>query len=518
MARYNIDPTPGSQHPEKYKIPVKNNYKKYGELPGFIYNPYTDHYDVDKAGETKYLQDNGQLPKPPTLVDQLGPQAATIGTSVLLNQFGQRGIASLLPSAADKYAIQQTEELALKNEATKLAAQKAAEAAAQQGGGLLTVGGQSVAPVAQTVAPIATDSSGLLGIGGATEASNAAYGGNAAIDALGNSGVASTEAANAAYNSAAIGAGDAGTAAAGSGEAAGSSGIAGAALPAAGITVGALGINDLLNHNRGPVRGALQGTLSGAAAGAGIGSFFSPAGTVVGGVIGGGVGLATGLATGTVSGKSRAQHTRDDARSVFQQAGIADNDFNVKLANGNTFNIGLDGHTKYQNIGKNIDGGTSRNAWDVDFSNPLAKGAVQPIQSKVMQLLGPKATQKQIDDAVGQITNAVTSNAKSAADVNANINSVFAPKTGGVAATPVMARSAPLAQPDPSLMNDSQIQGLLKVGQDTNVPVVSNAPSQSLIQGRSIYPAQAAWQPTLPANLPPDTLQTASNGLLGIGA
>lgn len=124
------------------------------------------------------------------------------------------------------------------------------------------------------------------------------------------------------------------------------------------------------------------------------------------------------------SGKSSPQLERDDFRGVMKQLGVADNKYHVTLADGSKFNIGLDGRTKYQNLGENIDGKTTRNAWDVDWSNPLAKYASEQIDPllKTMYKDNPKA---KVGQYTGMLVNAVTSNAKNQQDVVANINSVL---------------------------------------------------------------------------------------------
>lgn len=154
------------------------------------------------------------------------------------------------------------------------------------------------------------------------------------------------------------------------------------------------------------------------------------------------------------TGKSDAQLQRDDFRGLLKQTGVADNKYNVTLADGSTFNIGLDGKTKYQNVGENVDGKKTRNAWDVDWSNPLAKYAVSQIDPKIRSIYEGVDGKVKPEQYTGMLVNAVTSNAKNEKDVQANIaamlgKSTFAQQpqqTPGVSTRP----PAPLPQGTPT--------------------------------------------------------------------
>lgn len=125
--------------------------------------------------------------------------------------------------------------------------------------------------------------------------------------------------------------------------------------------------------------------------------------------------------------KSGVQRVRDSFRSDLQASGVADDKYMVTLADGSKFNIGLDGKTKYQNLGKNIDGKTTRNAWDVDWSNPLAKFATDKIEPMIRNIYGPdnKKAKYMPGQFTGILVNAATSNAKSEQDVIANIETML---------------------------------------------------------------------------------------------
>lgn len=124
------------------------------------------------------------------------------------------------------------------------------------------------------------------------------------------------------------------------------------------------------------------------------------------------------------SGKSYAQNERDDFRGLLKQVAVADKDYNVTLADGSKFNIGLDGKTKYKNVGKNVDGKTERNVWDVDYSNPLSNYAVGQIDPLVRSIYKDEKNLK-LEQYTGMLVNAATSNAKNEDEVLANINSML---------------------------------------------------------------------------------------------
>lgn len=123
------------------------------------------------------------------------------------------------------------------------------------------------------------------------------------------------------------------------------------------------------------------------------------------------------------SGKSGAQQIRDDFRGDLKESGVADKEYNVTLADGSKFNIGLDGKTKY----KNIDEKTTRNAWDVDWSNPLAKLASNKIDPMIRNLYGTDNAKAKYypGQFTGMLVNAATSNAKNEQEVMANIEAML---------------------------------------------------------------------------------------------
>lgn len=143
------------------------------------------------------------------------------------------------------------------------------------------------------------------------------------------------------------------------------------------------------------------------------------------------------------SGKSEAQLLRDDFRGKLKEKGIVDDNYNVTLADGSKFNVGLDGKTKYTNV----DGKTTRNAWDVDLNNPLAQHALQKIDPYVAEMYGNQQGMSR-EQYVGMLVNAATSNAKTPEEVDANIASIQGKKP---ATPPAQAPTQPTTPtPDPA--------------------------------------------------------------------
>lgn len=216
-------------------------------------------------------------------------------------------------------------------------------------------------------------------------------------------------------------------AAAGSGAAAGGAGAAGTAAGGIGLgTAGALAAAAGLGLNQ-----IWEGGAKDILRGRGDRSDWINTGLVFGtGGIGGIPNLALRLmgkrSIGQMmtTGKSGAQRLRDDFRGDLRSEGIADQDYNVTLADGSKFNIGLDGKTKYQNVGTNIDGKTERNAWDVDFSNPLAQAAIAEIDPHVRSIYKEENGVKP-EQYTGMLVNAALSNAKTPEDVKRNVAAIM---------------------------------------------------------------------------------------------
>lgn len=79
-----------------------------------------------------------------------------------------------------------------------------------------------------------------------------------------------------------------------------------------------------------------------------------------------------GLDLDFTSGKPKTQQFRDNLRSYLKDNNVISPNYQWKMRDGSTFDIGKDGGAKLKNIGKNIDGKTERQYSDVDHSNPIA--------------------------------------------------------------------------------------------------------------------------------------------------
>lgn len=63
----------GPQAPEKYPIPVGDNYQYWGEQPGFVYDPWKDQYLPDPRQQKDYAEKTGfakKEVKPPGMWEQ----------------------------------------------------------------------------------------------------------------------------------------------------------------------------------------------------------------------------------------------------------------------------------------------------------------------------------------------------------------------------------------------------------------------------------------------------------------
>lgn len=255
--------------------------------------------------------------------------------------------------------------------------------------------------------------------------------------------------------------------------------------------LGAVGMTDLFARRRNNRTGYLEGAASGAA----LGSYFGPWGAA----IGAGVGLgAAGLSGAFTSGKSKPQRNRDRLRKDLQDLGLADDKFQVTLADGSKYDIGKDGHTALTNM----DNKSTRNAWDVDWQNPLAKFAVGKIDPRVREMYANDANKAgmNLEQYTGMLVNAATSNAKNEADVESNINAMFGQKPVGQAQQPSAPQVTAAPPPRPNSVGDL-LQPPVPV-QQVNVPP----------QAKSSFMATPQPQPA-PAPTPVPAASTPQNPL-----
>lgn len=215
-----------------------------------------------------------------------------------------------------------------------------------------------------------------------------------------SSALAATPEANAAWNSAATEAGG---------------GLAGPGMSTLGTAVSGLaalhgGYNLAENFGRGDWK---SGAMSGAEAGAGIGAFVGApwAGAGIGAVVGGLTGLVK-------SGKHEDQLARDQVRKAMQQKGLLDNGFNLTLAKGGKFNIGVDGGARPE---YEFSGG--RRPYEVKTESPFAAQAVAWADPIAKALTGGNA--KLATDFAGYFANASMSDAESIEGVRANMLNIM---------------------------------------------------------------------------------------------
>ena len=170
---------------------------------------------------------------------------------------------------------------------------------------------------------------------------------------------------------------------------------------------------------------AAGGLTAAAATGAAVGSVVPGLGTAIGAA----VGVIAGVAiASTGSGKGSAQAMRDGWRDSLHKSGIVDDEYNVTLADGSKFNIGLDGGHQWDNVD-----GTKRGATEIDWNDPVAASGV--LDGHVFALatgLDPTSNEKfgLFHSTAGMAVNAASSNAQSPEEMRANIASMLS--DGGV--------------------------------------------------------------------------------------
>lgn len=184
-----------------------------------------------------------------------------------------------------------------------------------------------------------------------------------------------------------------------------------AILPAAGM----YGAYDLMRRqSKGSsdnAKGYLRGGAQGAASGAAVGSYFGPIGAGIGAAVGGVAGLA-GAAFGSNKGKDQVQ--RDNLRKVLKDNGIVDDQWNIKFADGGTWNMGADGNAKF--IGAD---GKEHYYYQIDSSNPL-NGVAVAYADPLASLLGGER-----NNMVEWYSNALMSGAKDQASVMARAKELY---------------------------------------------------------------------------------------------
>ena len=108
------------------------------------------------------------------------------------------------------------------------------------------------------------------------------------------------------------------------------------------------------------------------------------------------------------SSKDKDQMNRDVLRKELRKTNFLDDKYNVTLADGNKWDMGVDGSHMLDNIGANIDGKNQRHTYDADFSDPRTAEAVGAMQGLGAIFSGTGAGKRK-DQTTGLLTNAVLS-------------------------------------------------------------------------------------------------------------
>jgi len=82
----------GPQNPGRYQGRVGNNYLHWGEQSGFVYNPWTDEYNIDPTAYSQYQDDVGITKPTPGILETIAPLATT---SLVME--GAKGLGAQLP-------------------------------------------------------------------------------------------------------------------------------------------------------------------------------------------------------------------------------------------------------------------------------------------------------------------------------------------------------------------------------------------------------------------------------------
>lgn len=380
---------------EKYPF-TGPNYAQYGEVPGYVYHPWTDKYYIDTKAQNEYYYNTGQKDRPkdpPSAGEQIGLYAAGTGAAALAQQGGKYIAGQIAGGSAGAGA-------------------GTAATTATTGTGGAVAGGTGAG------------SSGLLGAGGGAGAGTAGAGAGAG---------AATSGAPAAPNvlyagqttAGASGSAGAGAQGASGGINLGGMGASGAAGIAAGVYAAYLGYK---NYKAITDSGVEPGKFTEKEVQSVVYPDYVGEQKFLHDKLGlpdaphmkyGAVAMLAKAILG--SGKEENQIYRDRIRDFLEEnTGIVtkgeDGAHYLELADGTQFNIGRDGKSSF----KGLDGSDVKYGYESDWSNPLtgyAAGTLNP----VIKLL----TAGEDDHGFqAQLVNAATSNARDLKDVLANIRHI----------------------------------------------------------------------------------------------
>lgn len=179
----------------------------------------------------------------------------------------------------------------------------------------------------------------------------------------------------------------------------------GTAAGVASIAAGAYAVYQ--GWGAGGTKGATNGALGGSAMAAGLYQLGATNPYLLAAVV------ATSVLGNSINvGKSKAQGARDSVRSAFMASGFIGDDYQVTLADGSKFDIGVDGHGQQHSVSDpsklvGDDKNRTLNAWDIDYTNDLDYSAGMGGIALSRLLTGGKETN--IDQLGGQLGNAALS-------------------------------------------------------------------------------------------------------------
>ena len=182
---------------------------------------------------------------------------------------------------------------------------------------------------------------------------------------------------------------------------------AGVLQTAGGIATVALGAKTVYDGWQGSGRtGVTNGALGGSAVAAGLYALGATNPYLLSAIV------ATSIIGDSTGGKkSNDQKSRDASRDVLVKNGLANKDYQVTLADGTKYDIGVDGHGQQfeaKDPSKLVNRKSGKlNAWDIDYTNDLdfASGMGGTSLSRLLH----GGTGKAIDQLGGQLGNAAVS-------------------------------------------------------------------------------------------------------------
>lgn len=158
----------------------------------------------------------------------------------------------------------------------------------------------------------------------------------------------------------------------------------------------------------GGTKGAINGALGGSAMAAGLYTLATANPFVLAGVV------AVSIAGNAIKqGKSADQMARDSVRNLFRERGLSNKQHQLTLADGSTFDVGIDGHggqhsfTNPSKLPKNIEH-RPLNSYDVDYTNDLDYSASMGGIALSRLLAGGK--NQEIDQLGNQLANGAIGN------------------------------------------------------------------------------------------------------------